>query len=106
MDVLAPRPSPDVPAAQHAGAGAGWWHNASALAFALTLARHDPAEAHYRFGDARLAITAPPPLRGEVEERYGACAVPGATDAGTPTLRCTRQARADVPTRGNSASPA
>src|SRR5262249_29860178 len=96
MDALASRLASAAPAAQPAGGGREWWQNASALAFALSLGRAAAPEAHYRFGDAHLAITAPAALRAELSDRYGDCAVaeaPRGPDA--PTQRCTVHARGD-----------
>ena len=106
MDTVVSRLVSDVPAAQHEGAGADWWHNASALAFAPSLARHNAADAYYRFGDAHLALAAPQSLRAELEDRYGDCAVPVAPDADTPSLRCSVQARGDSLTLVNFIAPA
>src|SRR2546423_9559252 len=93
MDAVASRRASNVPAAQHAGVD--WWHDTSALAFALSRAQHDSAESHYRFGDAHLALAAPPWLRTEIEDRYGDCAVPVGPDSGAASLRCSVQARGD-----------
>jgi len=90
MDALASRLASDAPAEP-----AGWWRNASAHALALSLSRPASPEAHYRFGDAQLAITAPAALLAELEDRYGDCAVPAAPAAAQPTQRCTVHARAD-----------
>src|SRR6478736_4829494 len=94
MDALASRPASEVPATPPASVGGDWWRSASALAFALSLARDERPEAHYRFGDAHLAVTAPQALLAELEDRYGDCAVAAASDE-APTLRCSVQARGD-----------
>jgi hypothetical protein len=106
MDTVVSRLASDVPAAQHAGAGADWWHNASALAFALSLARHDTPDTHYRFGDAHLALAAPRSLRAALEDRYGDCAVPVAPVGDATSLRCSVQARGDGLTLVNFVAPA
>jgi hypothetical protein len=95
MDALASRLASTATAAQSAGGGTEWWQNAGALAFALSVAHDIAPEAHYRFGDAHLAITAPAALRAELSDRYGDCAVPGAATADAPAQRCTVRARGD-----------
>ncbi len=66
----------------------------------------DAAQAHYRFGDARLNITAPATLLAELEDRYGDCAVPAAPDGGSQALRCVVDTTDDGLTRVNFCEPA
>jgi hypothetical protein len=89
MEVVATRLAPPEPA----GSDAPWWRNASAHALALSLAPCPRAEAHYRFGDARLALAAPAGLLAELEDRFGDCAVPAAPEA--DALQCDVRARPD-----------
>jgi len=106
MNAFASRLASAVPAAPHAAAGTPWWLNASAIAFALSLARDAASQTYYRLGDARLAVTAPATLLAELTERYGDCAVPAAAQPDAPTLRCTVRTRGDGLALFNFVEPA
>jgi len=106
MNAFASRLASAVQAAPHAGAGTPWWLNASAIAFALSLARDAASQTYYRLGDARLAVTAPATLLAELTERYGDCAVPAAAQPDAPTLRCTVRTRGDGLALFNFVEPA
>jgi hypothetical protein len=106
MNAFASRLASAVQAAPHAGAGTPWWLNASAIAFALSLARDAASQTYYRLGDAHLAVTAPATLLAELTERYGDCAVPAAAQPDAPTLRCTVRTRGDGLALFNFVEPA
>jgi len=98
MDLLA-TPAPPAPAALQppacTGGGAPWWVQAGALAGVPGRADAGAAEAHYRFGDAHLALAAPAALRAELEDRYGDCAIASEPAAGARVQRCRVRMRDD-----------
>jgi hypothetical protein len=104
MDILTLSLASNAPAPGHAGAD--WWLNADAYALARYLSPTASPEAHYRFGDAHLALSAPAALLAELEDRYGDCAVPAAPGLAVPAQRCTVHACSDGLVLVNFTAPA